>query len=432
MDAPEPEQADGAGPRPRALVTRGRLLGLGAAAGLAGAAAALTRSSSGGTAAPPVPLGRQPAGLPAAQHAWEASQRRDVHGDLIAPRYNTLLMFDLAAAPSVGGGHRIEAALRTLERRYAWSPSGLLFVLGWGPNYFMSWLKQTSPIPEPESLSTFELPTLDRFDACLHLACDSEQRLADVTDALTGKAAPGSELAGVDLSDVLTLRERRTGFVGPGLPAAHQHIRGIPGGGVVSKTAPLFMGFKSGLKKNQASEEAVTIGSGPFTGGTTMQVSYMRLALDGWYDQLDLRQRVSLMYAPQVTPAQAAAFTVDAASDPHGFGDAARRYGVVGHAQASAQARVFGRPRILRRDFNTVDGGVAGLHFVSVQKSIDDFVATRRAMDAATATFINPGITPTVNNGINDFIFVQRRANYIVPSRAGRTFPLYDWRNRSA
>ena len=30
----------------------------------------------------------------------------------------------------------------------------------------------------------------------------------------------------------------------------------------------------------------------------------------------------------------------------------------------------------------------------------------------------------TVNNGINEFIFVLRRANYILPSRAQRSFPL--------
>ena len=43
------------------------------------------------------------------------------------------------------------------------------------------------------------------------------------------------------------------------------------------------MGFKSGLKKNQATEDNVTIAGGPFAGGTTMHNSYMRLRLDSWY-----------------------------------------------------------------------------------------------------------------------------------------------------
>jgi hypothetical protein len=131
------------------------------------------------------------------------------------------------------------------------------------------------------------------------------------------------------------------------------------------------------------------------------------------------------MYAPEVTPADVARFTDDAPSDPQKYAQAARRYGVVGHSQTSARARRNGRPRILRRDFNTVDGGLAGLHFVAVQKSIADFVATRKAMNASNASYLNPAITDTVNNGINEFIFVLKRANYILPARAKRSFPLY-------
>ena len=69
------------------------------------------------------------------------------------------------------------------------------------------------------------------------------------------------------------------------------------------------MGFKSGFTKNQATEDDVTIADGPFAGGTTMQVSYMRLRLDSWYQVLNERERVARMYAPQVTPAQVARFT---------------------------------------------------------------------------------------------------------------------------
>ena len=74
-------------------------------------------------------------------------------------------------------------------------------------------------------------------------------------------------------------RETRTGFAGTGIPAAHQNVGGIPHGNPVPASAPLFMGFRSGLKRNQASEDAITLTGGPFTGGTTQHVSYMRL---GW------------------------------------------------------------------------------------------------------------------------------------------------------
>ena len=45
-------------------------------------------------------------------------------------------------------------------------------------------------------------------------------------------------------------------------------------------------------------------------------------------------------------------------------------------------------------------------------------------MNAAAAQLQNPAITDTVNNGINEFIFVLKRANYIVPRARHRSFPL--------
>lgn len=184
------------------------------------------------------------------------------------------------------------------------------------------------------------------------------------------------------------------------------------------------MGFKSALRKNQATEDDVTLVDGPFAGGTTMHVSYMRLRLDSWYQDLSEGERVARMYAPQVTPEQVSRFTTDAPSDPNLLGQAINHYGVIGHSQTSATVRRKNRPLIIRRDFNTVDGGQAGLHFVAVQQTIEDFVKTRRAMNASSAQLQNPAITDTVNNGINEFIFVLKRANYILPPRSQRSFPI--------
>jgi hypothetical protein len=189
------------------------------------------------------------------------------------------------------------------------------------------------------------------------------------------------------------------------------------------------MGFKSALKKNQASEDAVTITDGDFAEGSTMTVSYMTLSLDSWYQDLNDAERVARMYSPQTTPAQAARFTTDAESNPGLIKQAISRYGVIGHAQSSARARRDGKPIILRRDFDTTDGGQAGVHFVSLQRSIADFVATRTAMNQQAAQLENPSITDTVNNGINEFIFVLNRANYILPARAQRSFPLLPGRD---
>jgi hypothetical protein len=406
--------------------TRRRFL-LGATAVAAGGTAAgvaLDRAHSGMGALRPVPVGSEPTGLPQRQHAWTATLARDSDGNPIAPRFNRLLFFDVRGHPTSAHATVLEASLRTLERRYRWGPDGLLFVTAWGPAYFEHLLRVGSPIPWAMGLSDFELPAIDDHHLCLHLACDHERRLADIEAALVH----GRPLAGangpLDVSHALMWRETRTGFVGAGLPAANQDVGGIPAGHPVAKGAPLFMGFKSSLRKNQATEDSVTIAEGPFAQGTTMQVSYMRLALDSWYQDLSEKERVARMYAPQVTPDEVAHFTTDAESDPNLLDQAINRYGVIGHSQCSARARRGGKPLILRRDFDTVDGGLAGVHFVSIQRTIDDFITTRTAMNATQAQLQNPSITDTVNNGINEFMIVLKRGNFIVTPRRARSFPL--------
>ncbi len=407
--------------RPRTF-SRRRFLA--AAAGLLAGGSTLGTATAAAAEREFALLGTQPAGLPDRQHAWAATLASDEHGNPISPRFDRLLFFDALAAPTANDVRTLEAAMRALERTFSWGPKGLLFTLGWAPHYFEHVLGTRTPIPRAKELSDFELPTFDDYDLCIHLACDDEQRLAEIElDLVHGRRLPGAP--SVDLSGTLRWRETRTGFVGAGLPAGHQKVNGIPAGNPVPATSPLFMGFKSGYRKNQATEDDVTIPAGAFAGGTTMQVSYMRLRLDSWYGLLTDEERVARMYAPEVTPGQVERFTDDAPSQPERYTQAASHYGVVGHAQTSARARKHGAPLIIRRDFDTVDGGLAGLHFVSVQRSIEDFVKTRNAMNAANASYLNPAITDTTNNGINEFIFVLKRANYILPARAQRSYPLF-------
>lgn len=413
--------------------TRRRFLGAAAVAGggVAAGIAVRASSTSPSVAVPDVSLPGPATGLPTRQHAWEAYEARDGDGNPVAPRFDRLLFFDIAGAPTPAYARLLEARLRTLEHRYPWAPRGLMFTVGWGPDYFDRVLNRASPIPRASPMSNFELPAIDSYHLCLHLASDDERRLADIEAALVHGAPLSGVPSALGLSRILRWRETRSGFVGAGLPAAHQNTGGIPAGRPVRRSAPLFMGFPSNLRRNQASEDDVTIPSGPFADGTTMAVSYMRLRLDSWYGQLSDRQRVARMYAPQVSPEQAARFRTDAASSPGKLGQAINRYGVIGHAQTSARARRHGRPVISRRDFNTVDGGQAGLHFVCLQRSIADFTRTRQAMNAASAQLQNPAITDTVNNGINEFIFVLKRANYILPVRAQRSFPLLPGREHA-
>lgn len=397
----------------RGVFTRRRFLaGAGGFAAAAIAAGVVIDQSAAGTAVPLAALPAPVPGLPVRQHAWEAALMRDRYGNPIPPRHDRLLLFDVRGTPDPRYPRLLEAELRRLEHAHQWGPAGLLFTAGWAPSYFERVLRVASPIPHATALADFEQPTIDDFHLCLHLASDDDALLDSCAGALKPALAP-----------ILRLRQTRTGFTGAGLPAAHQRVGGIPSGNPVSQSTPLFMGFKSSFKKNQASEDAVTIGEGAFAQGTTMAVSYMTLSLDSWYSGLSYADRVALMYSPQTSPGQVARFTTDAESNPGLINEAIKR-GTIGHAQASARARRGGKPLILRRDFDTVDGGQAGLHFVSLQRTIADFVATRTAMNQAGAQLKNPAITDTVNNGINAFIFVRRRANYILPARSQRAFPL--------
>lgn len=371
-----------------------------------------------------VQSGRQPPRLPAEQHAWNASLRTDRFGNPIAPRHHSILLLDLERAPTARDGEALEGVLRTLERAFPWSPTGLLFVLAWGPSYFERWLRRPSPVQAPKRLSPTESPLLQRFDACLHLACDDELRLSRVERSLLTGVDLREADAPVSLKRLFVVRDVRRGFVGSGLPAAHRGVAGVPRDAPIPREAPLFMGFKSGYARNQATEEAVTVAGGPFAGGTTIHVSRIALSLDDWYGVLDERGRVGRMFAPQLAPADVSRFRDDAPSLPGRLDEAARRYGVVGHAQAAGQVRRGGRPLILRRDFDSVDGGRARVHFVSLQRSIGDFVRTREAMNAGRGSVLNPSIGPQINNGIAEWMVVEARANFLAPPRRTRAFPL--------
>jgi hypothetical protein len=347
--------------------------------------------------------------LPDAQHAWEATFRSDGRGRLAAPRFHRLLMLGVRGTPMAADAARLETALRTLERRFEYGPAGLLTCLGWGAGWFEAYTRLPSPIARPLPMAAWEDPVLEDIDACLHLASDDEARLDWVTEALFGPG-PLDQRAG------LSLLESRSGFVGQGLVAERVTVAGIP------PDSPLLLGFHSGLRGNQASERDITIADGPLAGGTTMQVSRIAIDVERWY-ALDSERRAVLMYSPATSTRDAEALVDDAPSDADRLPALAAQHGLVGHAQAAGRARLHGRPRINRRDFATVDDGRPGTHFVSLQRSIEDFNATRAVMNAADARTHHPQISTRDNNGINAFIDIRSRATFAVPPRARRAYP---------
>ncbi|PSQ15827.1 Tat pathway signal protein [Halobacteriales archaeon QS_8_69_26] len=374
--------------------------------------------------------------LPDRQHAWDDFLSTDDHGNPVAPRHHAVWLLDLPGGgpPTESDRETVERALRGLERAYERSNEGLLFTLGYSRFYFDRFdadLPGSVDLPAPEPLSDFEDPELDDPDAVLHLASDHGSALMAAEEAMRGErsTANGVEV-GAALTDVFDRRERRTGFVGAGLPADNQDVKGVPDGDPVPDEAPLYMGFKSAFEKNQASEDRVTIGEGPFAGGTTQHLSRIRLRLEDWYGEQDRQDRVAEMFCP----AHAEEGRVEGVGDNLGtdsgidddctdrIEDDARERGRVGHAQKAARAREDGSPIILRRDFDSTDGDEAGVHFLSVQRSIEDFVATKRAMNGSDLTDA-PAIRTRVNNGTLEYTFVKRRGNYLLPPRDLRALP---------
>jgi hypothetical protein len=341
---------------------------------------------------------------PDAQHAWEDTFRADTRGRPLAPRFHRLLMLELRGRPTAADAAQLESALQALERRFDRGPGGVLMCLGWGRRWFARHTALGSVVARPLPMAAWEDPVLEDFDACLHLASDDEARIAAV----------GAELFGPGRHERLAVVQTRTGFTGPGL-VARRVAR-------VAPESPLLLGFHSGLRGNQAREPDVTIAGGPLAGGTTMHVSRIELDLERWYALAD-DHRAALMFSPAIGASAATELVKDAPSDADRLPALAARHGLVGHAQAAGRARLHGRPRINRRDFATVDDGRPGTHFVSLQRSLADFNATRAVMNAADARHHHPDVGPRAGNGINAFMEVRSRATFGVPARSRRAYP---------
>jgi hypothetical protein len=376
--------------------------------------------------------------LPERQHAWKGRVREDEFGNEALPRHQTLLYLNLTEEPNADARDTVEAALSTLDRALARNHEGLLHSIGYSPAYFDRHYDESLPedldLPEPRALSSFEDPELDRQDALLHLATDKPDLLLRVEEALTGErdTLNGTSVEAA-LTDVFEVDERRTGFVGAGMPHERgDQIEGVPEGNPIPEASPLFMGFKAGFAKNQATEDYVTLDSGPFAGGTTKHVSNIRQRLADWYGEQSYEERVMEMFSPGHVEQGLVEGVGENLGDDSGIDQFvddiethAREYGRVGHAQKAARANrdADGNPLLLRRHFESADDDIASLHFPSLQTGISQFEAVRRAMNGEDIPQITPAVRQRVNNGILEYIFTKKRGNFLVVPRSLRALP---------
>ena len=411
---------------------RRRLLQLAVATGgIAGLSACLDAYDE------PIPSGGGP--LPAGQHHWNDQLRTDAAGNHLLPRHHLLLYADLRGATDLERvRERIDGALHALTEAYRWGPSGLLFTVGYSPAYFRRFYGRGPSgvdLPPPRRLSPFETPTFDQHDLVIHLASDRADAVTGAEAALLGEQelVNGLEVpAAVD--DLLDRVDRRTGFVGEGMPAERQgELVGIPEGDPVPDAAPLFMGFMTGFRQNQATESAVEITSGPFEGGTTLHLANIRLSLDAWYTENSHAEQVAKLFSPTHAGEDAVPGVGRALGDDNGITPAiieridtdAETVGVVGHAQKAARANrsAGGTPLTLRRHFESTDDGVASLHFPSYQREIARFEAVTEAMNGTDIAAAHPQVRQRVNNGILRYMFVRSRGNFLIPPRRQWALP---------
>jgi len=391
----------------------------------------------------PIPQGvDDPTTLPDRQFAWNDSLASDDGGNVVLPEHHLFVYLSYNGEsddglPTVADRETLDAALRTIERAFEWSNRGVVFDLGYSPAYFDRFdepLPDSVDLPPPDGLTPVDTPALDEQDALLHLASDRTDALLDIEETLFGD---GETLNGVSvegrLSDVFVVEDRRTGFIGPGLPAANQGVGGIPDDGPVPEESPLFMGFKAGFARNQATEEYVTIPAGPFAGGTTKHVARIRQQLDKWYTENSHDDMVAKLFSPRLAEEGAVEGVGNNLGDDSGIteeiyegvDETADEFGLVGHAEKAARGNRDneGNVRTLRRHVESTDNENASLHFPSYQQTISEFEAVQAAMTGTDIVREQPQIGPRRKNGIFRYIFVENRGNFLVPPRSLRALP---------
>ncbi|SRR5579875_26185 len=377
---------------------------------------------------------------------------------------------------------RLEAALAQVEELYPTSPAGILAQVAWGLPYFQRYLpkalvsehipKSTRPgrEGEPALVEAVRFPrdpedlVIEHNDVCFHFKSDFKGHIDDVVQALfypgpsnlNGIGSPG-----VFIGDLFTVTSVRRGFAGRGMPRRVGMSLGIPGADKIPQGAMLFMGFTSshvhGLAAgNLASYETVpgwtdATPTSYMAGGANMHVSHIAIELGRWY-ALAHPDRLHRMFHPRrnepeevLSPDQCpATSTFQAQRD-----EDASHFGLVGHNEqmqflsrtetetttAYGQKLPRGTTFFLRQDFDTVDNPFAfsadgpvsplpraGVHFIGIGPSAQQFELMRREMDS-------PGLAekyhiPDENVGFTDFLVNTHRQNYCLPPRAHRSFPL--------
>ena len=457
-----------AGPHTR--ISRRRLLQATGGVIAAGAgAAALYRGLS--LIAPPArqPVKPPPGGYPRGQYQtadYGVRVRPDPESAVpvvIPPVWNLVITATLVRPPGVREQQRLEAALRAVETAYPYSPTGVFTLVAYGVPYFSRFVapsvlaahmpRMASDGTTPVLIDAVRFPSdppntlLESNDVVFQLRSDVLDQLHDVQSALFARSGTlaGQHAPAADIADLFHVTSVRTGFVGAGLPrrmAQQAHLAVAPR---IPQAAPLFMGFTSTQELGEAKEVAVSfdgrrdpllpplttaLPGDYFAGGTSLSMSHMFEDLEAWYAH-SYDERVARMFHLNAATVQGRITLQTQWLNPNPTTLDAQQQHVIGHNEAVQRSSrsAEGQALQLRVDFNTMDAldgpaPAAGLHFLAFTPGAQIFHQSRLSMDA-TDVAQQYGIAPRAN-GINAFLRVTRRQNYLVPPRAHRAFPLVE------
>lgn len=395
-------------------------------------------SGSGGTETPAFPTGTDDGdSLPTGQHRWNDYLVNTASGTFAQTQHQLLLglTYEGSVPPTEAERTQVEEALGTLERAFQWGTgdatsaginNGLLFTMGYAQNYFDKLGASVDELTPPEDVLEAvggDPEKAAEFDALLLLAADFGSILLSAEEAIVGDADTVNGVS-VDATfdDVFSVAERRTGFVGKGIPAEELDNDDIP------DEAPLSMGFRSAFADALPSEDRVTIQEGYFEGGTTQAVSRLKIDLEGWYEGDDDNRRKK-MFSPTHTEeevgktgqrlGQSSNITKEHVDN---IEEHAGEHGVVGHSAKTAKARDENfNPIILRRSEGvaTDETGGNAFNFTSVQRTVEDFIETRKAMNIDE----HDADVPDEEHGIVSFLETVSRGTYLLPPREKRALP---------
>jgi len=286
------------------------------------------------------------------QHAWQAFSVFDESREqAVSPPHSMALLVDYERPGEPAYEHRREVAttLRKLEEAFAWSHEGLLFTIGYSPEYFDRFdeslpdgLNPDGPLAKPALLRARDLidtegvtldredPVADEYDAAIHMSSDNVQTLLAAEEALWGFPGDGSRdsINGVDFSEAnldgiftkpTSYPERRTAHAGNEAVTERLEEDTEFDASRIHDDAELSMGFVDIYRNSNPRETAATMVEGQrlvdpkpprhFAQGSVEHISHLDVNLSekvgdddgGWYDDHDLEERRAQMFSPHHT-----------------------------------------------------------------------------------------------------------------------------------